>query len=73
MPSLSFQHSPLIISRSDFYGSISSVAPITVAARSKALTVFARSDAGIMGSNPAQGMDYVLCAFILCLCCSVCR
>jgi hypothetical protein len=28
-----------------------------VAARSKAWTVFARSDTGIVGSNPTQGMD----------------
>jgi hypothetical protein len=31
--------------------------PITAAARSKACTVFARSNAGIVGSNPIQGMD----------------
>jgi hypothetical protein len=31
--------------------------PVTVAERSKACTVFARSEAGIMGSNPTQGMD----------------
>jgi hypothetical protein len=31
--------------------------PITVAARSKTWTVFARSKAGIVGSNPTQGMD----------------
>jgi hypothetical protein len=30
---------------------------VTVAERSKAWTVFARSEAGIMGSNPTQGMD----------------
>jgi hypothetical protein len=29
--------------------------PITMAARSKAWTVFARSNAGIVGSNPTQG------------------
>jgi hypothetical protein len=29
----------------------------TVAARSKAWTVFARSNAGIVGSNSSQGMD----------------
>jgi hypothetical protein len=28
-----------------------------MAARSKGTTVFARSDAGIVGSNPTQGMD----------------
>jgi hypothetical protein len=30
--------------------------PVTVAERSKACTVFARSEAGIVGSNPTQGM-----------------
>jgi hypothetical protein len=37
----------LVISRS----------PVTVATRSKAWTVFARSEAEIEGSNPTQGMD----------------
>jgi hypothetical protein len=32
-------------------------APVTVAARSKAWTVFVRSDAVIVGSNSTQGMD----------------
>jgi hypothetical protein len=36
--------------------------PVTVAERSKACTVFARSEAGIVGSNLTQGMD-VWCAF----------
>jgi hypothetical protein len=31
--------------------------PVTVAERSKAWTVFARSEAGIMGSNSNQAMD----------------
>jgi hypothetical protein len=31
--------------------------PVTVAERSKACTVFARSEAGIVASNPTQGMD----------------
>jgi hypothetical protein len=31
--------------------------PVTVAESSKACTVFARSEAGIVGSNPIQGMD----------------
>jgi hypothetical protein len=30
--------------------------PITVAARYKAWTVFTRSNAGIVGSNPSRGM-----------------
>jgi hypothetical protein len=40
---------------------LSSIQPITVAERSKAWTVFARSDAGIEGSNPIQGMDICVC------------
>jgi hypothetical protein len=45
------------------------VLSVTVADRSKAFTVFVRSEAGIVGSNPTKGMD-VLCVyvFILCLC-----
>jgi hypothetical protein len=38
--------------------------PVTVAERSEAYTVFTRSEAGTMGSNPTQGMD-VQC---LCVC-----
>jgi hypothetical protein len=41
---------------------------ITVAARSKALTVFVRSNTEIVGSNPTKGMDG-LSVFFLCLCC----
>jgi hypothetical protein len=43
--------------------------PITVVARSKAWTDFARSNARVVGSNPTQGMD--VCVRLLCLCCSV--
>jgi hypothetical protein len=31
--------------------------PVTVVEQSKACTVFVRSEAGIVGSNPTQGMD----------------
>jgi hypothetical protein len=41
--------------------------PITVAALSKVWTVFPCSNAGIMGSNPAQGMDVRLCLFCVCI------
>jgi hypothetical protein len=41
--------------------------PVTVAARSKAGNVFARSNAGIVGSNPTQGMDVCLCLFCVCI------
>jgi hypothetical protein len=43
------------------------ILPITVAARSKASTVFARSNAGIVGSNPTWGMDVRLCLFWVCV------
>jgi hypothetical protein len=35
---------------------------VTVAARSKACTVFAHSNAGIVGSNPTQGME--ICVYV---------
>jgi hypothetical protein len=37
--------------------------PITVAARSEACTVFDLSNTGIMGSNPAGGMDACVCVY----------
>jgi hypothetical protein len=40
-----------------FLGTLMILVPVTVAERSKACTVFARSEAGIVGSNPTQGMD----------------
>jgi hypothetical protein len=40
--------------------------PITVTARSKAWDVFTRSNTGIVGSNPTQGMDVcVYSVFVL--------
>jgi hypothetical protein len=39
--------------------------PITVATRSEAWNVTARSNAGIMGSNPVQGMD--VCLHLFCV------
>jgi hypothetical protein len=43
--------------------------PVTVAERAKVCTVFARSEAGIVGSNPTQGKDvsyvYVFILFVL--------
>jgi hypothetical protein len=40
--------------------------PLTVDARSKAWTVFAPSNAGIVGSNPTPGMD--VCLHLFCVC-----
>jgi hypothetical protein len=36
---------------------------------SKAWTVFARSNTGVVGSNPTRGMD--VCVSLFCLCCPV--
>jgi hypothetical protein len=48
--------------------------PVTIAERSKLCTVFARSEAGIGGSNPTYGMDvWFVYVFILCLCYPVFR
>jgi hypothetical protein len=41
--------------------------PITVAARSKAWTVFARSNTGIVGSNLTSGMDVYVRLFCVCV------
>jgi hypothetical protein len=43
------------------------LSPITVATRTKAWTVFARSNIGVVGSNSTQGMD--VCLRLFCLCC----
>jgi hypothetical protein len=42
----------------------------TVAARSKARTVFARSNTEIVGSNPTRGMD--VCVRLFCVCVVLC-
>jgi hypothetical protein len=39
--------------------------PIMMAARSEAWTVFTRSNTGIVGSNPALGMD--VCVRLFCV------
>jgi hypothetical protein len=49
---------------------ISTYKQITVAARSKAWTVFARLNIGIMGSNLTQGMD--ICLHLFCVCVVLC-
>jgi hypothetical protein len=45
-------------------------APITVAARSEAWTVFARSNTRVLGSNPTRGMD--VCVRLFCVCVVLC-
>jgi hypothetical protein len=42
--------------------------PVTVAAWSKARKVFARSNTGIVGSNPNQGMDVRVSSVIVLSC-----
>jgi hypothetical protein len=44
--------------------------PIMVTARFKAWTVFARSNAGIVGSNPTRGID--VCVRLFCVCVVLC-
>jgi hypothetical protein len=44
--------------------------PITVVARSKAWAVFPRSNTGVVGSNPTQGMD--VCVRLFCVCVVLC-
>jgi hypothetical protein len=41
--------------------------PITMAVRSEAWNVFARSNTGILNSNPTQGTDVCLCLFYVCV------
>jgi hypothetical protein len=44
------------------------VSPITVVEQVKAWIVFARSNTGIVGSNPTRGMDVcvrLFCAFVV--------
>jgi hypothetical protein len=43
--------------------------PVSMAERSKASTVFGRSNIGIAGSNPSSGMD--VCPRVSVLCCPV--
>jgi hypothetical protein len=52
--------------KSWYYSKPIPLKPVTVDERAKACTVFARSEAGIVGSNPTQGMDvWRVYAFIL--------
>jgi hypothetical protein len=44
--------------------------PLTVAARPKAWTVFARSNTGVVDSNPTRGMD--VCMHLFCVCVALC-
>jgi hypothetical protein len=56
-----FCHFVILIS---YYSTLYDLVVIRVAAPSKAWTVFARSNAGIVGSNPIQGMDVcIVCVY----------
>jgi hypothetical protein len=50
-----------------YFAAVSDCLPITVDARSKAWTVFARSNAGIVGSNPTQCMNVCVRLFYICV------
>jgi hypothetical protein len=45
---------------------------VTVAEWCKAWTVFARSEAGIVGSNPTHGTDIGVCMRLFCVCVVLC-
>jgi hypothetical protein len=47
--------------------------PVTVAELSNACVVFAHSEAGIVGFQSDTRHGYLVCVFILCLCCHVFR
>jgi hypothetical protein len=51
-------------------GALMSTVPITVAAWSKTRIVFPPSKAGIVGSNPTQGID--VCMRLFCDCVDLC-
>jgi hypothetical protein len=46
---------------------VGNIRPIRIAARSKARILFARSNAGIVGSNPTQGMEISALSFCVCV------
>jgi hypothetical protein len=46
--------------------------PVTVAERSKGCTAFARSETGIVGSNPTQGIDVWYVCWFFCVCVVLC-
>jgi hypothetical protein len=50
-----------------YFTYLHSAVRITVASRSKARTIFVRSNTGIMGSNPTRGMDVCVRLFRVCV------
>jgi hypothetical protein len=53
----------------NMYTQLNRIKPITVVARSKAWTVFARSNTGIVGSNPTWRMDVCVRLLVFVLSC----
>jgi hypothetical protein len=51
------------LGQSMWSGGQSDTGPITVVALSKAWTIFARSNTGVVGSNPTQGIDVCVCVY----------
>jgi hypothetical protein len=54
-----------------YFVSSSFTQPITVAVLYKAGNVFARSNTGIVGSNPTEGMN--VCLRLYCVCVVLCK
>jgi hypothetical protein len=62
----------LISIHNDIFNLINAIySPLTVAARSKVWNVFDRLNTGIVGSNPARGMD--VCLSLFCVCVVLCK
>jgi hypothetical protein len=65
VPTTVTQHGRHVPRQWELFNCIDIAYPITVAARYKACTVFARSNTGIMGSNPTHGID--VCVRLVCV------
>jgi hypothetical protein len=62
-----FHYGPVSWNQNLFYERYIQQGPTTVAARSKARTVFARLNTGIVGSNPTESMYVCVCLFCVCV------
>jgi hypothetical protein len=51
------------------YKLLRAMVPVLMAERSKTCTAFDRSNTGIVGSNPARGMDVYFCVFYVVFSC----
>jgi hypothetical protein len=64
------EHSQVVITNN--YNALQITMPVTVAERSKACTVFARSEAEIVSSNPTKAWMFGVCRRLFCVCVILC-